>query len=136
MTDETKRIEDERVTEEGDEPAGSSVLDAIREDDIEPYTGLAWVGTVSKAAAIFLLVALLGQFVAGLRENGVAELPFLLGETAQTFVLMIVLWGGGDLVKLLVDVGHDIRAQRIMLMRLEWRTRGLVEEEEEPAEDA
>lgn len=130
MTDETKRIEDERVKEEGDAPAGSSVLDAIREDDIEPYTGLAWVGTVSKAAAIFLLVALLGQFVAGLRENGVADLPFLLGETAQTFVLMIVLWGGGDLVKLLVDVGHDIRAQRIMLMRLEWRTRGLVEEEE------
>lgn len=135
MTDETKRIEDERVTEDGDAPAGSSVLDAIREDDIEPYTGLAWVGTVSKAAAIFLLVALLGQFVAGLRENGVADLPYLLGETAQTFVLMIVLWGGGDLVKLLVDVGHDIRAQRIMLMRLEWRTRGLVEEEG-TAEDA
>lgn len=128
MIDETNRIEDARETAD-DAPAGSSVLDAIREDDIEPYTGLAWVGTVSKAAAIFLLVALLGQFVAGLRENGVADLPFLLGETAQTFVLMIVLWGGGDLVKLLVDVGHDIRAQRIMLMRLEWRTRGLVEEE-------
>ena len=128
MIDETNRIEDARETAD-DAPASSSVLDAIREDDIEPYTGLAWVGTVSKAAAIFLLVALLGQFVAGLRENGVADLPFLLGETAQTFVLMIVLWGGGDLVKLLVDVGHDIRAQRIMLMRLEWRTRGLVEEE-------
>lgn len=134
MIDETNRIEDARETPD-DAPAGSSVLDAIREDDIEPYTGLAWVGTVSKAAAIFLLVALLGQFVAGLRENGVADLPFLLGETAQTFVLMIVLWGGGDLVKLLVDVGHDIRAQRIMLMRLEWRTRGLVEEEGTP-EDA
>ena len=128
MNDDTNRIEDARETAD-DAPASSSVLDAIREDDIEPYTGLAWVGTVSKAAAIFLLVALLGQFVAGLRENGVADLPFLLGETAQTFVLMIVLWGGGDLVKLLVDVGHDIRAQRIMLMRLEWRTRGLVEEE-------
>lgn len=134
MIDETNRIEDARETAD-DAPVGSSVLDAIREDDIEPYTGLAWVGTVSKAAAIFLLVALLGQFVAGLRENGVADLPFLLGETAQTFVLMIVLWGGGDLVKLLVDVGHDIRAQRIMLMRLEWRTRGLVEEEE-TTEDA
>jgi hypothetical protein len=127
MIDETHRDADAR-DEDDDAPSSGSVLDTIREDDIEPYTGLAWVGTVSKAAAIFLLVALLGQFVAGLRENGVADLPFLLGETAQTFVLMIVLWGGGDLVKLLVDVGHDIRAQRIMLTRLEWRTRGLVEE--------
>jgi hypothetical protein len=130
MIDETHRTDDAREEAE-DTTGGGSVLDSIREDDIEPYTGLAWVGTVSKAAAIFLLVALLGQFVAGLRENGVADLPFLLGETAQTFVFMIVLWGGGDLVKLLVDVGHDIRAQRIMLMRLEWRTRGLVEEVEQ-----
>ena len=130
MTDATHRTEDAREEVE-DTTSGGSVLDSIREDDIEPYTGLAWVGTVSKAAAIFLLVALLGQFVAGLRENGVADLPFLLGETAQTFVFMIVLWGGGDLVKLVVDVGHDIRAQRIMLMRLEWRTRGLVEEVEQ-----
>ncbi|MEN8374486.1 MAG: hypothetical protein ABFS34_03475 [Gemmatimonadota bacterium] len=108
---------------------GTTALDSIREADIEPYTGLAWVGTVSKAAAIFLLVALLGQFVAGLRENGVAELPFLLGETARTFVLMVVLWGAGDLVRLLVDAGHDLRAQRVLLTRLEWRTRNLIDRE-------
>jgi hypothetical protein len=136
MIEDTVPLEDALEVEEVEATPGSSVLDTIREDDIEPYTGLAWVGTVSKAAAVFLLIALLGQFVAGLRENGIAELPFLLGETAQTFVLMIVLWGGGDLVKLLVDVGHDIRAQRILLMRLEWRTRGLFEAEEEPPADA
>ncbi len=131
MIEDTQRVEDAPEFDEDDVGGGSSVLDTIREDDIEPYTGLAWVGTVSKAAAVFLFVALLGQFVAGLRENGIADLPFLLGETAQTFVLMIVLWGGGDLVKLLVDVGHDIRAQRILLTRLEWRTRGLFEDDEE-----
>ena len=134
MIEDTNREEDALDPDE-EVPASGSVEDTIREADIEPYTGLAWVGTVSKAAAIFLLVALLGQFVAGLRENGVAELPFLLGETAQTFVFMIVLWGGGDLVKLLVDVGHDIRAQRIMLTRLEWRTRGLFEDPDAEVEE-
>ncbi|NIQ57181.1 MAG: hypothetical protein GWN85_28070, partial [Gemmatimonadetes bacterium] len=33
-----------------------------------------------------------------------------------------VLWGGGDLVRLLIDIGHDIRADRILLARLLHRT--------------
>lgn len=96
----------------------------VRQEDLQPYTGLRWVGTIFKAAAIFLLVALIGEFVAGLRIGGWAALPILLGETARTFVFMVVLWGGGDLVRLLVDVGHDIRAQRIFLTRLDRRTGG------------
>lgn len=102
---------------------GTDVIGHVRQDDIQPYTGLSWVGTVFKAAAIFLVVALVGQFIAGLRAAGVSNLPYLLGETARTFVFMVVLWGAGDLVRLLVDVGHDIRAQRIFLTRLEWRSR-------------
>lgn len=105
---------------DGPEP---DVIGHVRQDDIEPYTGLRWVGTVFKAAAVFLLVALAGEFVAGLRAQGVAYLPYLLGETARTFVFMVVLWGAGDLVRLLVDIGHDIRAQRIFLTRMEMRSR-------------
>ncbi len=91
---------------------------AVRETDIEPYTALQWVSRLFKAAAIFLAIALVGEFVAGLRYQGIGTLPVLLGETARTFVFAVVLWGGGDLVRLLVHLGHDIRAERILLARL------------------
>jgi hypothetical protein len=68
---------------------------AIRSSDLEPYTGLRWVATLFKAAAVFIFVALAAEFVAGLRLAGAAALPGLLGETARTAVLAVVLWGGG-----------------------------------------
>lgn len=94
----------------------------VRDADIEPYTALRWVGTLFKAAAIFLAVALVGEFIAGLRMAGASALPTLLGELANTAVLAVVLWGGGDLVKLLIQLGNDVRAERILLARLVYRT--------------
>ena len=94
----------------------------VRSSDIEPYTALRWVGTMFKAAAVFLAVAIVGEFIAGLRFEGVAALPIVLGELARTLVLAVVMWGGGDLVKLLVQLGNDIRAERILLARLVHRT--------------
>jgi hypothetical protein len=91
---------------------------AVREADIEPYTALRWVGTLFKAAAVFLAVALVAEFIAGLQIDGTAALPELLGELARTAVLAVVLWGGGDLVRLLIHLGHDVRAQRILLARV------------------
>jgi hypothetical protein len=94
----------------------------VRQSDIEPYTALKWVGTMFKAAAIFLAVAIVGEFVAGIRFEGWAALPVLLGELARTVVLAVLMWGGGDLVKLLIQLGNDIRAERILLARLVHRT--------------
>jgi hypothetical protein len=94
----------------------------VRQSDIEPYTALKWVGTLFKAASIFLAIALAGEFVAGIRMQGRGILPTLMGELARTAVLAVVLWGGGDLVRLLVQLGNDIRAQRILLSRLVYRT--------------
>ncbi len=94
----------------------------VRQSDIEPYTALRWVGTLFKAASIFLAVALVGEFVAGLRLQGREVLPQLMGELARTAVFAVVLWGGGDLVRLLVQLGNDIRAQRILLSRIVYRT--------------
>lgn len=113
---------------------------AIRSSDLEPYTGLRWVATLFKAAAVFIFVALAAEFVAGLRLVGTAALPSLLGETARTAVLAVVLWGGGDLVRLLVDMGHDLRAQRVLMVRLLTRTPkpptvGGVDEVDEEAEE-
>lgn len=94
----------------------------VRQSDVEPYTALRWVGTLFKAAAVFLAVAIIGEFIAGLRFSGSTALPTLLGELARTIVLAVVLWGGGDLVKLLIQLGNDVRAERILLSRLVHRT--------------
>lgn len=110
--DETEELEKARQRRPG----------AIRSTDLEPYTGLRWTATLFKAAAVFIFVALAAEFVAGLRLAGSSALPALLGETARTAVLAVVLWGGGDLVRLLVDMGHDLRAERILMVRLLSRT--------------
>jgi hypothetical protein len=95
---------------------------SVRQSDVEPYTALKWLGTLFKAAAVFLAVAILGEFIAGLRFHGSAALPELLGQLARTTVMAVVLWGGGDLVKLLIQLGNDVRAERILLSRLVHRT--------------
>lgn len=95
---------------------------SVRRTDIEPYTALRWLGTLFKAAALFLVVAIVGEFMAGLRFEGTRALPILLGELARTAVLAVVMWGAGDLVRLLITVGNDVRAERILLARLVYRT--------------
>ena len=107
---------------ERNERAQKAFVGSVRQSDIEPYTALRWLGTLFKSAAVFLVIAILGEFVAGLRFEGVRALPILLGEMARTVVLAVVLWGTGDLVRLLITVGNDIRAERILLARLVFRT--------------
>lgn len=114
-----------------DETTRARRAGAIRSSDLEPYTGLRWVATLFKAAAVFIFVALAAEFVAGIRLAGTTALPGLLGETARTAVLAVVLWGGGDLVRLLVDMGHDLRAQRVLMVRLLSRTPKRLPEEGE-----
>lgn len=94
---------------------------AVRRADIEPYTALRWVGILFKAGAVFLGVAILAEIVAGVGVEGWDALPVLMGELARTLVLAIVLWGAGDLVRLLIHLGHDIRAERILLARIAHR---------------
>ena len=125
MTDEPEDYEEvDELDEDPTDPDKSRQRrpGAVRSTDLEPYTGLRWVSTLFKAAAVFVFVALAAEFVAGLQMAGATALPSLLGETAQTVVLAVVLWGGGDLVRLLVDMGHDFRAQRILMVRLLSRT--------------
>ena len=117
----TRTPEKTTQMEEEEKPRGRRA-GAIRSTDLEPYTGLRWTATLFKAAAVFIFVALAAEFVAGLRMAGPGALPGLLGETARTAVLAVVLWGGGDLVRLIVDMGHDLRAERILMVRLLSRT--------------
>jgi hypothetical protein len=107
---------------EKNERAQKAFVGSVRQGDIEPYTALRWLGTLFKSAAVFLLVAIIGEFIAGLRFEGMTAMPILLGELARTMVLAVVLWGTGDLVRLMITVGNDIRAERILLARLVFRT--------------
>ena len=109
---------------------------SVRQSDIEPYTALRWVGTLFKAAAVFLAVAIVGEFIAGLRFNGADALPDLLGELARTVVMAVVLWGAGDLVRLLIQLGNDVRAERILLSRLVHRTPPLEGEQRDAQDNA
>ena len=119
--DEEGRPIDDGLDAEGKPRAARAA--AIREEDIEPYTALRWVSTLFKAAAVFLVVALVGESIAGLKVAGTQAIPLLLGEMARTVVFIVVLWGAGDLVRLMIDLGHDIRAQRDLLARLAYRVR-------------
>ena len=112
-----------------------SFVGSVRRSDIEPYTALRWVGTLFKSASVFLAIAIAGEFMAGLRFDGMKALPTLTGELARTMVLAVVLWGAGDLVRLLVTLGNDIRAERILMARLVYRTPARPEEKEREGEE-
>ena len=89
----------------------------VRSADLEPYTGLGYLSKLFKLMAAVLLLLLLSEIVTGLIAQGTAAIPTLLGEVSRLVVLAGLLYGSGDLALLLIDIGHDIRATRILLGR-------------------
>ncbi len=89
----------------------------VRSADLEPYTGLGYLSKLFKVMAAVLLLLLLSEIVTGLIAQGTAAIPTLLGEISRLVVLAGLLYGSGDLALLLIDIGHDIRATRILLGR-------------------
>ena len=89
----------------------------VRATDIEPYTGLRYLSKLFRFMAVILLLLLVAEIVTGIYTQGAASLPTLLGEASRLIVLAGVLWGTGDLAHLIIDVGHDVRAARILMAR-------------------
>lgn len=89
----------------------------VRASDIEPYIGLRYLSKLFKFMAIILVLLLLAEVVTGFVKQGRSAIPTLLGEMSRLIVLAGLLWGTGDLAILLVDIGHDVRATRILLGR-------------------
>jgi hypothetical protein len=89
----------------------------VRASDIEPYIGLRYLSKLFRFMAIILVLLLIAEVVTGLVKQGRASIPTLLGEMSRLIVLAGLLWGTGDLAILLIDVGHDVRAARILLGR-------------------
>lgn len=106
--------------EEGND-RGSRDPGAIRAEDTEPYMALQNVARLFKIAAMVVAVALVAEIVAGVALEGAGAILPLLAELIRGVVLAAILWGTGDLVMLLIDVGHDVRAARVLLGRISAR---------------
>jgi hypothetical protein len=97
---------------------------AIRAEDTEPYIGLQYVARLFKIVAMVVIVALTAEIVAALVMEGPSALLPLILEILQGAVLAAVLWGASDLTLLFIDVGHDVRAARVLLGRMSARAGG------------
>jgi hypothetical protein len=96
---------------------GTMEIPGIRQSDLEPYVGLRYLSKLFKLMGVILGVLLLAEVITGIIAQGSAAIPTLLGEASRLIVLAGLLWGVGDLAILLIDVGHDVRAARILLAR-------------------
>lgn len=97
----------------------------VRASDIEPYTGLGYLSKLFRFMAVILVLLLVAEVATGIYTQGSASIPTLLGEASRLIVLAGVLWGTGDLALLLIDVGHDVRAARILVARVAHTTKGV-----------
>ena len=93
----------------------------IRTDDLEPYTALRYIGRLFKVLSVLIVVAMLAELALGVLLEGSESLGTFLGETMRLLALAGLLWAGGDIVRLVIDAGHDLRMSRILLGRISTR---------------
>src|SRR5688500_12487172 len=87
----------------------------IRTDDLEPYTALRYIGRLFKVLSVLIVVAMLAELALGVLLEGSESLGTFMGETMRLIALAGLLWAGGDIVRLVIDGGHDLRMSRILL---------------------
>src|SRR5687767_7529415 len=95
---------------------GDAVMQ-VRAADMEPYVGLHYVAKLFRLMALILVLLLVAEVVTGLTTQGSSAIPTLLAEGSRLIVLAGLLWASGDLAILLIDIGHDVRATRILIGR-------------------
>ena len=95
----------------------------VRGEDLEPYITLRYVARLFKILAALMIVALIGEVITGLMARGVvwSVVLQLIVEVTRLLVIAGLMWAGGDVTLLLIDLGHDIRVQRILLGRINAR---------------
>ena len=106
---------------EGDARMRSTDPGTIRAEDTEPYVALQYVARLFKISALVVVVALTAEIVAGVALEGAGALLPLIAELIRGVVLAAILWGASDLTLLFIDIGHDVRAARVLLGRLSSR---------------
>jgi hypothetical protein len=113
-----------KITEVLKPEHGTLEIPGIRQSDLEPYVGLRYLSKLFKLMGVILGLLLIAEIVTGFLQQGSAAVATLLGEASRLIVLAGLLWGVGDLAILLIDVGHDVRAARILLARQNQVLRG------------
>lgn len=111
----------EQMRREGDARMRSADPGTIRAEDTEPYVALQYVARLFKISALVVVVALTAEIVAGVALEGAGALLPLIAELIRGIVLAAILWGASDLTLLFIDIGHDVRAARVLLGRLSVR---------------
>jgi hypothetical protein len=96
---------------------GADAVMQVRAADLEPYVGLRYVAKLFRLMALILVLLLVAEVVTGLTTQGSAAIPTLIAEGSRLIVLAGLLWASGDLAILLIDIGHDVRATRILIGR-------------------
>ena len=107
----------ERIEARDHRRGGTDPLLRVRSSDLEPYTGLGYLSKLFRLIAVLLLVLLMAEVGVGVYSEGTGSLRTLITEASRLLVIAGVLWGAGDLATLLIDIGHDVRASRILLGR-------------------
>jgi hypothetical protein len=97
--------------------AGADPLFKVRDADLEPYVGLRYLSKLFRLIALVLVLLLVAEAITGLTQQGLDAIPTLVAEASRLIVLAGLLWGAGDLALVLIDVGHDVRATRILVGR-------------------
>lgn len=115
-----------------DDPRARRDPSSIRAEDTEPYLGLQYIARLFKIVALVVIVALAAEVVIGLSLEGPGAILPLVQEVVQLGVLAAILWGVSDLTLLFIDVGHDVRAARVLLGRLSARTAEPYDDEHPP----
>ena len=96
------------------QPPGSRV----REHDLEPHAGLRYIAGLFKFLAILNLIMLIAEIVIGLTQAGTNALGTLLVEGTRLIVFAAFLWAAGDIVLMMIESNHDLRATRILVGRV------------------
>ena len=94
---------------------------SIRAEDTEPYVGLQYIARLFKIVSFLVLIALGLEILLGVVSDGAQAVLPLFAEIVQGGVLAAILWGAADVVLLLIDLGHDVRAARVLLGRISTR---------------
>ncbi len=93
-------------------------VEEVRTDDLEPYVTLRYIARLFKVLAVLVLIVMIFETILGLMRDGMASLPTIITEVTQLLVISGVMWAAGDIMVLLIDMGHDIRVARILLGRI------------------
>ena len=97
---------------------------SVRAEDTEPYVGLQYIARLFKIVSFLVIIALGLEILLGVASEGVRAILPLVAEIVQGGVLAAILWGAADVVLLMIDIGHDVRASRVLLGRMSARGEG------------